>query len=396
MKSALRFVGSTLAIIAVFVSVFSFIVLGVFLPMKDENTASAYESSSDNVFYTPNMLGSSMQEVSCIYFNMANTFSADTSDVQLLSSMMLGNTHNYNGAFKISLFLMEGKLGVSSASSYTDFQSLDVILIFNLVFEESFSNTNVASLRLAYDVFTSSNGNTANFTYRGSYHLFDTYLSETYGRGADIRIAFGSVLHLVENSNYSVSGFDTWRGYPFIFGTLISRGPISYQFNTISTLSDSKFSKAQSANIGIYSGTKDYDIIRSNINNVLSKYFTFGYKQTINFSDNYQSGYNEGWSDGSLHGYDEGYQDGHYDGKESVDTQYYYDQGYYKGHSDGVANANDYSFMGLIGAVVDAPLNAFKGMFNFDVLGVNLSGLMLSLFTLCIVIVVVKLVLGRM
>lgn len=100
------------------------------------------------------------------------------------------------------------------------------------------------------------------------------------------------------------------------------------------------------------------------------KVYTNGLDVSI-IADDY---YNQGVKDG----YDEGYRIGQE-----------------KGYADGQKSQGDYSFFGLIGAVIDAPINSFKQMFDFEVLGVNLSSFVLSLFTMSVIIVILKMVIGR-
>ena len=55
---------------------------------------------------------------------------------------------------------------------------------------------------------------------------------------------------------------------------------------------------------------------------------------------------------------------------------------------------SDYSFFGLISAVIDAPIKAVRGLLNFDILGVNMFAFVTSLFSLAVVLMIVKLLLG--
>lgn len=96
----------------------------------------------------------------------------------------------------------------------------------------------------------------------------------------------------------------------------------------------------------------------------------------------YNNGYSAGFSDGKSQGYDNGYGIGYGRGQS---------EGYNQGFSAGVASANDYTFLGLFGAVIDAPIKAFAGLFNFTVLGVDMAPFLLSLLTICIVIKIVHL-----
>lgn len=65
------------------------------------------------------------------------------------------------------------------------------------------------------------------------------------------------------------------------------------------------------------------------------------------------------------------------------------------GKKVGMSQANPYTFNALFGAVFDAPIQALTGLLDFDILGVNMKGLYLSLFTLALIIFVVKLCLGK-
>lgn len=123
----------------------------------------------------------------------------------------------------------------------------------------------------------------------------------------------------------------------------------------------------------------------------------------------YDTGYNKGYSVGKDEGYISGFTAG--DSK-----------GYQRGLSDG----NNYSFLSLFGAIFDAPIQALfgvtqrlpagtkitdstgktitltsdtivnrGGMLNFNLMGVNLSGFVLALFSLSILIVVIKFALAK-
>ena len=69
-------------------------------------------------------------------------------------------------------------------------------------------------------------------------------------------------------------------------------------------------------------------------------------------------------------------------------------QGYELGFTDGKAQGGNYTFTSLIGAVFDAPIEAFRGLFNFEILGTNMQGFVLALLTLSVIIVVIKYALG--
>lgn len=127
-------------------------------------------------------------------------------------------------------------------------------------------------------------------------------------------------------------------------------------------------------------------------------------------SDEYrQEGYNTGFRVGQKDGYNSGYAAG--------DA---------RGYARGVESANTYSFLGLFGAIFDAPIKAIfggtstlpagttitdsngntitlqstttvnrAGLLNFNLMGVNLSGFVLALFSLSILVVVIKFALAK-
>lgn len=102
-------------------------------------------------------------------------------------------------------------------------------------------------------------------------------------------------------------------------------------------------------------------------------------------SQYYQNGYNAGYSSGRQDGFNAGNSSGYDDG---------YNVGYNAGHSAGVLDANDYSFIGLMGSVIDAPVAAIRGLLSFNILGVDISAFVFGLFTITIILVIIKKVKG--
>lgn len=94
--------------------------------------------------------------------------------------------------------------------------------------------------------------------------------------------------------------------------------------------------------------------------------------------------YNNAYNSGFLNGKSEGYTDGFSNGKNA---------GYSNGYSDGVKAAGEYTFLSLLGAVVDAPLQAVSGMLNFNLLGFNMLNFFYALLTCALVIAVIRLIL---
>ncbi len=136
-------------------------------------------------------------------------------------------------------------------------------------------------------------------------------------------------------------------------------------------------------------------------------FYVAGYNSAS--SGYYDTGYNKGYSVGKDEGYKTGFSAG--------DSQ---------GYARGVESANTYSFLGLFGAIFDAPIKAIfggtstlpagttitdsngntitlqstttvnrAGLLNFNIMGVNLSGFVLALFSLSILVVVIKFALAK-
>lgn len=94
---------------------------------------------------------------------------------------------------------------------------------------------------------------------------------------------------------------------------------------------------------------------------------------TVNIdSASYTAGYNAG----ETVGYDAGYYDGDIDG---------YNAGYNAGQ-----NSSD-SFYNMVISVLDAPVQVFLDTFDFEIFGVNVSSIILSLFTLAVITFIIKL-----
>ena len=94
-----------------------------------------------------------------------------------------------------------------------------------------------------------------------------------------------------------------------------------------------------------------------------------------------------------------------------IDSSFYYSQGYNDGFSGGYNNgynfaynigytlgveeAGNYTFFSLISAVMDAPLKVFYGLFNFELMGVNLAGFIQALLSLAILLFIIRFALQK-
>lgn len=129
-----------------------------------------------------------------------------------------------------------------------------------------------------------------------------------------------------------------------------------------------------------------------NYNNKALSYIAFdcepGYDMVTDISQpSYSMVYADGYDAGSSDGYKEGYQMGLKDGSNGG-----YQLGYDRGKQDGIQIGSNQSntLYGMVIAVVDAPINIFKSIFNFDILGINIVGIVFGIITLLLIIYLIK------
>lgn len=124
----------------------------------------------------------------------------------------------------------------------------------------------------------------------------------------------------------------------------------------------------------------------------------------FDYSNGFTNGYNDGFDVGVNQGYNDGYSAGVIAGKEQANsTVNTGSASYIQGYQDGLG-APEYSFLSLISSIIDAPIRAFfgytedgvthPGLFNFNILGYDMSNLVLSIFSLCVLLTILRLILG--
>lgn len=104
---------------------------------------------------------------------------------------------------------------------------------------------------------------------------------------------------------------------------------------------------------------------------------------SFSYNEGYEAGRDSGFTDGFNKGNSEGFESGYSQGKT---------EGYNSGYSAGVADSNEFTFNSLISAVFDAPITTIGGMLDFTILGVNIKQFVFSLFSICLVVALVRLV----
>lgn len=83
--------------------------------------------------------------------------------------------------------------------------------------------------------------------------------------------------------------------------------------------------------------------------------------------------------------YNQGYKEGYAKATNTVNKD---SASYLQGLQD--SNAYDYTFYGLMSSVINAPVEAFSGMFDINILGTNLRAFLLALLTISIVILIIR------
>ena len=228
-------------------------------------------------------------------------------------------------------------------------------------------------------------------------NFLDTGFRTLIGNSADMRVAFNYSI-MYEGSYVispsSLNKVNTFYNYPIVqrqvaTGSLTRPwffAPVGYCLKSSSVPTD--FPINASFSHGVPSGVTQDSYVQ--LTNFLSNCLSFGYRVSVTDSsgDFYNLGYNNGYQDAKESFEEEKtgiYNSGFEQGKVA---------GYNDGYNAGKDVSDNYSFLGLIGAVFDAPIEAFKGLFNFEILGTNMQGFILALLTLSVIIVIIKIALG--
>lgn len=110
---------------------------------------------------------------------------------------------------------------------------------------------------------------------------------------------------------------------------------------------------------------------------VYANYTSFDYCINLVNNSAYNDGFNTGYNQGLNTGYDQGYQYGVSDTLQSMDY-------------DSTALT---IFTGIT-SIALTPINMFLQIFNFEILGINLTGFISGILTLAVVVIIIRLILG--
>lgn len=375
----------------------------IILPVTNIASAGYVPSDSTNTQYTFYGFNQDFSTDNMgLYYNLS--YDCTDTSYDLFNNMIAWRANNteWTGSsgdiYRVSVFgYLYGYLysikdsALASSNNPTTYEK--TCLPFGL-FARYDSNYNVKSYRIACLDFNVSQLDNPPLSL---IYFLDTSFRTIFGNSADMRIAFNS--SIMYDGNYviapsSLPKVDTFYNYPII-QRQIATGVVSRPwyfapegFCLKSSSVPSGFPLSSSVTQGIPAGVTD-DSYRQIIS-FLSNCMSFGYRVSVNDTSGefYNTGYNNGYLDAKK-GFEEEKTNIYNSGFESGKTA-----GYNDGYNAGKDVSSNYTFLGLIGAVFDAPIEAFKGMFNFEILGTNMQGFVLALLTLSVIIVIIKIALG--
>lgn len=285
--------------------------------------------------------------------------SFDGSNLAVYYSVFTGRSPLQNGS---TLTYYAGMVSITSITSSS----------FNFAITQGFNNTNLLSLTRDFsnnarsDVHWSRGSDIKWVMLHCNYGVTDTYYPLMFNIGTDFDANIKGVnISQVVCSSGQISDTD-----------------IGASSRTLSVIVIRYFGSDDDGNLDT-SNFIEFAFLNNNFYNSQSRFQnrTYYFTQVDNDSASYSAGYNDGYSVGNSAGESSGYKKGYSVGDNA---------GYSRGYNAGVADSNDYTFLGLMSSVVDAPIKAFTGLFNFEVFGVNLSDFVFGVSTLCIIIFVVR------
>lgn len=240
----------------------------------------------------------------------------------------------------------------------------------------------------------------------GSWNIPFTLDISPKGDIIDFSTLYSAIVQNNNTSNYKSYNVDFGSleidlSYPLYFGGITLKSTIyntSSVFRLYSSITDTYYNCTFSIEDGSIIPLDNLSniiidkIIIDYTGNPMSTFFDGSYLQVVGqnntpFYEAFNSGYYKGLEEAKKLDYTKAYNNGFTAGEQSA-KDYWYNQG--------MNDANQYTFFNLIASVVDAPLSVISNFLNFDILGFNMASFFFSLMTLCIVLIVVRLVLMKM
>lgn len=308
-----------------------------FVPIRKPNRSQM--ASADNSVQDYSFSGSNL-------FNLVNGYNFDLS----------------NEVAKSGLYIFDFSIDFSRTGNFLYFDVSDSSFAkfdnssLNYGFVDAFTNSTNTSKTFSYNFNTSSfSGFDGNlYTSASRFHL-DINISSSDFNANIYKINIFSVVSNLGTPSNRRYVYNNWVRYYDVNDNYIEFGLGSYLLNKTYTATDEFFL---------------YD------NRV--------YYLETDFTDEelYNQGYNAGMNDNQGEIYNNGYNAG-------------FDDGFSDGKTEGIVESNNYSFISLFGGLFDAPVTMLMGLLNFEFLGINLWAFVTSLFTLALVLFIVKLIMGR-
>lgn len=212
------------------------------------------------------------------------------------------------------------------------------------------------------------------FSLRGSNHFISNYVYDTWVKfdfldgPADVQRKVFAIYYIDSGFNFNVTHFTYGTDSSYYGDT---------RFRTTLVMFYDNNGKSFGFQFCYYSNNYD-------IHNLLDRrtyYYLPNFSDTDMYNQGYGVGYNNGLTSGEQQGYNNGYNVGYQDGE-------------LNGYNNGLNTTNTYSFSNLLTAVVEAPVNVFINLLDFNIMGYNLLSLVVGLLSLAVIVVIIKLCLG--
>lgn len=272
---------------------------------------------------------------------------------------------------------------------------------FEVVFQNT-SYSSYSSIRVSFLFPKDDQGRPLNYGlvrfggFFGSSPITSLYKFDSRNSGLNISDAAGNLVSGVGASKYQITFFSTntytsfWDSISRVsFEITFGNNSLSFVYKVSAPNSIEDPYLSVSFSVTLYAGgTTCY--YTPFLSNTLSPYTTV-YPPLTSTDQGFQDIYatSQEWTLGGI------YTQNQYQIYGNQQYQQGQQAGYDKGYSAGSSDSGANSFLSLITAVVDAPINAFTSLLNFDILGFNVKNVVLSLLTAALVIACIRFFSGK-
>lgn len=300
---------------------------------------------------------------------------------------------------------------VDSQANISYFESSPFLLPFSPVGSNNVSSYDgISFIGIRFRIF--SDGTTLNLSSQIGpmfLNLDGQYINNAYPFGSgtdgdsrnwrDFSLSYGSG---EADLSGTISGYPLTNSYRLLCPIYVSPGFISdIDYARISSISSDTSSDGMWGNgtpgvlLSFYDiNGKVFQIQFSGPRGLYKRVFPYYIPERYIYFDNtilsdnsyYQQGFDLGFSQGLSESQPIIYQDGYSAG--SI-------VGYNSGYNQGLVDSNNYTFLGLLGAVVDAPVQTFIGLLNFEILGFNFLSFLTAILTIGLIFFIVRFVFFR-